>query len=124
MKRFLQVMLLVATVIAFGSTPVRAQGMNPGMMEQGRGMGEMGKEHKQGTGDMSQHGMQGMGSMAMDKQMQELQQHEKMMEGIEDQKQLMTEMRKHMRMMTDMMGEMMHRQGGATAGSGGMPEHQ
>ena len=115
MKRFMQIMVIVAIVIVFGFTPLLAQ--------------EMGQGQK-GMGGMSQHGMQGMDSMAMDKKMQELQQHEKMMEGIEDQKQLMVEMKKHMQMMTDMMGGACCKLGGmsgkpgATSGSGGMSEHQ
>ena len=124
MIRFMQVMLLVATVIAFGSAPVLAQGMGPGMMEQGHGMGGMGHEQKGDKGGTSQHGMPGMDSMGMQMKMQELQQHEKMMEGIKDQNQMMTEMRKHMQMMTDMMEEMMHQQGGATGSSAGAAEHQ
>ncbi len=117
MKRFLHVMLFVATIIAFGSALVLAEDMGSGTMEQGHGMGGMGQ----------QRGMKGMSGMGMQRKMQELQQHEKMMEGIEDPQQMMTDMRKHMQMMTDMMADMTRQQGGATSGSGGMsegmPEH-
>ena len=129
MKRFLQVMLLVATIMAFGSVLVFAEDMGSGTMEKGHGMGGMGQGQKS-MGGMSQHGMQGMDSMATDKKMQELQQHEKMMEGIEDPKQMMTEMKKHMQMMGDMMGANCCKLGGmsgkpdTTSGSGGMSEHQ
>jgi hypothetical protein len=119
MKRFLPIMLLVATIITFGSMLVFAEDMGSGTMGKGQGMG-----------GMSQHGMHGTDSMAMDKKMQELQQHEKMMEGIEDPKQMMTEMKKHMQMMGDMMGANCCKLGGmsgkpeATSGSGSMSEHK
>ncbi|NOT58450.1 MAG: hypothetical protein HOP18_27970 [Deltaproteobacteria bacterium] len=113
MKRFPRIMLLVTTLIAFGSVFAFAE---DDMM-------------KQGMGGMAQHEMMGKDSMAMDKKMQELQQHEKMMEGIEDPKQMMTEMKKHMQMMGDMMGANCCKLGGmsgkpaATSGSGSMSEH-
>jgi hypothetical protein len=110
-KYFMQIMMVVATVVTFGSAPVLAQEKGHGMMEQGRGMGGMGQ----------QRGMRGTGMM--DKKMQELRHHQKMMEGIKDRDQMMTEMRKHMQMMTDMMEEMTRQQEGATGGSEGMPEH-
>ena len=109
MKRFLQMLLIVATVITFNSRLVLSQEMGHGMMEKGQGMGGRGQ------------GMGGMGGMH--KKMEELQLHEKMMEGIEDQKQMMTEMRKHMQMMTDMMDQIMRQQEGAPSASGGMSEH-
>lgn len=119
MKRFLPIMLFVATIIIFGSVLVFAEDM---------GSGTMGKD--QGMDGMSQHGMQGMDSMAMDKKMQELEQHEKMMDGIEDPKQMMTEMKKHMQMMGDMMGANCCKLGGmsgksdAPSSSGSMSEHK
>lgn len=115
MKRFLQVMWLVTTLVAFGSVFAFAE---DDMMKQGKGMG-----------GMTQHEMRDKDSMAMDKKMQELQQHEKMMEGIEDPKQMMAEMKKHMQMMGDMMGANCCKLGGmsgkpgATSGSGSMSEH-
>jgi uncharacterized protein YhaN len=104
-KHFIQTMVVVATIATFGSAPVLAQKHGPGMM-----------------GGMTDKEMQEHQKM-MDKKMQELHQHQKMMEGIKDRDQMMTEMRKHMQMMTDMMEEMTRQQGGAPGGSEGMPEH-
>jgi hypothetical protein len=115
MKRFLQVTLLVITLIAFGSAFAFAE---DDMMKHGQGMG-----------GMTQHDMKGTDAMAMDKKMEDLRQHEKMMEGITDQKQLMVEMKKHMQMMGDMMGGNccklggMSGKSGAMSGAGGMADH-
>lgn len=105
-KRFMQIMVVLAAFVAFGPAPVLAQGM-------------MGQDHMGGM--RQRHGMMGKGMM--DKKMQELQNHEKMMEGIKDRDQLIAEMKKHMQMMTNMMEDMTRLQESAPRGSEGTPDH-
>jgi hypothetical protein len=118
-KRFMQIMVVMAAFASFGPAPVFAEEMGcPGCQ------GMTGRDHMGGMG--RRRGM--MGKDMMDKKMQELQHHEKMMEGVKDRDQLIAEMKKHMQMMTNMMEDMMRQPESAPRGSEGtpdraMPEH-
>ena len=105
MKRFMKIasFAAIASAVLLGTAGAEMMGM-------GKGMGGQ---------------MKGMGSQEMQKKMEEIHHHSKMMEGMKDQKQLMGEMRKHMKM-TDEMMELMATEGaGASdpAGGGGSMQH-
>jgi hypothetical protein len=114
MKHIARALMIVVTMATFGATSVLAEDCGPGMMGCGR-------QGMKGRGMMDK-GMQERRKL-MDKKMQELHQHQKLMEGVKDTDQMMAEMRKQMEMITDMMEEIMRQQGGSMGGSQAMPEH-
>jgi hypothetical protein len=114
-KQIARALMIIAALAPFGVARALAEDCGPGMMGCGR------RGMKGAVRDMGKHEQQ----MQMDKKIQELHQHQKMMEGIKDTDQMLTAMKKQMQMMTDMMEEISKRQNqnGATGGSQPMPEH-
>ncbi|GLI95157.1 hypothetical protein [Methylocystis echinoides] len=113
-NRIARTAMFIAALAPFGAAPALAEDCGPGMM----GCGKQGMKGA-GMRDKGKHEQQ----MQMDKKMQELHQHQKMMEGIKDTDQMLAEMKKQMEMMTDVMDELAKQQSGGMGGSQPMSEH-
>jgi hypothetical protein len=121
-RKTMQATAVLAFVsVAAGLTPVLAEEKGQGMMEQDHMGGMMGQRRGKMNGMADKERQEHM--KKMDKQMQDLNHHMKMMEGVKNPDEMMTEMKKHMQLMTNMMDEMLRQQEQTMGSPGGMEDH-